>query len=151
MNNGGGVVAPAGSGRARVRFVPRNAAQVEDWSPWDGLVFGCDEDGVRLQPWGTPTTGAVTLESMPMNGAQCAEVWRKCVALIGKKGYGTVRALWRRISGRVSKDRMTGEEFIEATRMGVPAGRRLSDGEKMQPGLYLGKCEGRVFWVFWVG
>lgn len=148
MNNGGGVVAPAGSGRARVRFVPRSAAQVEDWSPWKGLVFGCFEDGVRLLPW-EQIAGGVTLERMPVNGAQCAEVWHRCVALIGKKGYGTVRGWWRRVSGRGSEDRMTGEEFIEATRQQglLPQ----PDQAGLLPGLYLGKSEGRVFWVFWVG
>jgi hypothetical protein len=164
MNNGGGVVAPGGAwkGGPRVRFV-RSAAKVEDWSPWQGLVFGCFEDGVRLQPWGTPTTGAVTLERMPVNGAQCGEVWHRCVALIGKKGYGTVRGWWRRVSGRGSEDRMTGEEFIEKTRQQGLLPQPDQAGllpqpdqagllpQPNQPGLYLGKREGRVFWVFWVG
>jgi hypothetical protein len=150
MNNGGGVVAPAGSGRARVRFVPRSAAQVEDWSPWKGLVFGCFEDGVRVLPW-EQMTGDVQLQRMAINGAQCAEVWHRCVELGSVKGYGTVRGWWRRVSGWGGEGRMTSGEFIEATLPGQMAGDGARSAEPTAPGLYLGTSEGRVFWVFWVG
>jgi hypothetical protein len=159
MNGGGGIVAPGGSWKGpRVRFV-RNTAAVHDWSPWQGLVFECDADGVRLQPWET-IKGPVVLERMDITGAQCGAVWQRCVALIGKKGYGTVRAWWKRVSGRGSEGRMMGEEFIEKTREGAwePQGNRQQGllPEPNQPGLYLGKCGGeaglaRTFWLFWVG
>jgi hypothetical protein len=47
---------------------------------------------------------------------------------------------------------MTGEEFIEATRQqGLLPQPDQSGSKGLLPGLYLGKSEGRVFWVFWVG